>query len=215
MNKRFFSLLGDCDFPNSPVSNLPVCFTARLAKPNDKKDTPIQVVEIEDYIKMGVVVRQLVRKVNYLLDKIQSPIKSPFSAKEIDDMIGEALGVKGIKEEDVGTIMQWHKETFPLASCMGQLEKWKEERKEFNDAISVKEQIEELADMFIVACAIMRFNVPRGAACLTEVCALREHFNFNFLLWKDAVNKKMAKNRARKWKYMGNGNYHHIKETED
>ena len=44
--------------------------------------------------------------------------------------------------------------------------------------IRSKDKIEELADMFIVACAIMRFNVARGAACLSQVCALREDFNF-------------------------------------
>ena len=50
---------------------------------------------------------------------------------------------------------------------------------------------------------------------MTDVCALREHFNFSFLRWKEEIAKKMKKNRARKWKYMGNGNYHHVNGVED
>lgn len=193
------------DTIKTPISQLPISFCVRKAKAEDKKQGPIDVVELNDYIKLGIITRQLVGRVNYL-----SKMMLKLTGKE--ELPGEKTPPA---EEDVATIMQWHKDTFPMATWAGQLEKWEEERKEFDNAIDSTEKLKELVDMFIVACAIMRFNVPRGAACMTDVCALREHFNFSFLRWKEEIAKKMKKNRARKWEYLGNGNYHHVKGMED
>lgn len=215
MNRPWTSPLQErVERPINNLSKTPCFFTTHFAKSNERRGKPVVVFDHRYFLELWLKVVHLIDEVN---DMKRYVTKKPVSKWEAGTNYMEEIVGKSVipKEEDVATIMQWHKDTFPKATCMGQLEKWKEERKEFNDALYGKDKIEELADMFIVACAIMRFNVPRGAACLSEVCALREDFSFNFLLWQDAINKKMAKNRARKWKYMGNGNYHHIKETED
>lgn len=212
---KFYNRIPEAFDIEAPMTNLPLTFATVLAKPNDKKASPIPVVDLQDYIRLGITVRKLVSKVNFLSSKIHDMAIANMS-KTLPNMIGEIVGKETIPaEEDVATIMQWHKDTFPKATCAGQLEKWEEERKEFDNAIDPTEKLKELVDMFIVACAMMRFNVPRGAACMTDVCALREHFNFSFFRWKVEIAEKMRKNRARKWEYLGGGNYHHVKGVED
>ena len=102
------------------LSQLPLTFSARLAKPNNKKEEPISVPDINDYIRMGIKVRQLVSKVNYLESIINGPIKvkemSDSDIKKLKDMIG----IKDDDEnEDVATIIQWHKDEIEIgrASC--------------------------------------------------------------------------------------------------
>ena len=200
-----------------PINNLsktPCFFTTHFAKSNERRGEPVVVFDHRYFLELWLKVVHLIDEVNDMKKYIT---KKPVSKWETGtNVMEEFAGKETIPvEEDVATIMQWHKDTFPKATCAGQLEKWEEERKEFDNAIDPTEKLKELVDMFIVACAIMRFNVPRGAACMTDVCALREHFNFSFLRWKEEIAKKMAKNRARKWEYMGNGNYHHVKGVED
>lgn len=115
--------------------------------------------------------------------------------------------------ETIATIIQWHEKTFPDATLDGQKTKFAEELGEYNESVNM----EELADMFIVACGIARFN---------SVVAL-EYFAvvFNALLgWKligvhgllmTIIDNKMKKNRARTWKKTGGGTYHHTKEGND
>lgn len=200
-----------------PISTLDWCaLSTHFVKPTDKKDGPVVVYDHKYFVELWFRLNTVIRHLNSVKEEVFKP-KTTVSKWGIGtNVMEEFAGKETIPvEEDVATIMQWHKDTFPKATCAGQLEKWEEERKEFDNAIDPTEKLKELVDMFIVACAIMRFNVPRGAACMTDVCALREHFNFSFLRWKEEIAKKMAKNRARKWEYMGNGNYHHIKGMED
>lgn len=200
-----------------PISTLDWCaLSTHFVKPTDKKDGPVVVYDHKYFVELWFRLNTVIRHLNSVKEEVFKP-KTTVSKWGIGtNVMEEFAGKETIPvEEDVATIMQWHKDTFPKATCAGQLEKWEEERKEFDNAIDPTEKLKELVDMFIVACAIMRFNVPRGAACMTDVCALREHFNFSFLRWKEEIAKKMAKNRARKWEYMGNGNYHHVKGMED
>lgn len=200
-----------------PISTLDWCaLSTHFVKPTDKKDGPVVVYDHKYFVELWFRLNTVIRHLNSVKEEVFKP-KTTVSKWGIGtNVMEEFAGKETIPvEEDVATIMQWHKDTFPKATCAGQLEKWEEERKEFDNAIDPTEKLKELVDMFIVACAIMRFNVPRGAACMTDVCALREHFNFSFLRWKEEIAKKMAKNRARKWEYMGNGNYHHVKGVED
>lgn len=200
-----------------PISTLDWrALSTHFVKPTDKKDGPVVVYDHKYFVELWFRLNTVIRHLNSVKEEVFKP-KTTVSKWGIGtNVMEEFAGKETIPvEEDVATIMQWHKDTFPKATCAGQLEKWEEERKEFDNAIDPTEKLKELVDMFIVACAIMRFNVPRGAACMTDVCALREHFNFSFLRWKEEIAKKMAKNRARKWEYMGNGNYHHVKGVED
>jgi hypothetical protein len=200
--------------PIIQLSLLEPLTSLRAVKSADRKKEDVVVFDARIvrtlWCKMITVINEVNRLKKYITENPVSKWEAGINVME--EFAGKALIPK---EEDVATIIQWHKDTFPKATCAGQLEKWEEERKEFDDAIDPTEKLKELVDMFIVACAIMRFNVPRGAACMTDVCALREHFNFSFLRWKEEIAKKMAKNRARKWEYMGNGNYHHVKGVED
>lgn len=201
------------------LSQLPLTFSARLAKPNNKKEEPISVPDINDYIRLGIKVRQLVSKVNYLESVINGPIKvkemSDSDIKKLKDMIG----IKEQEEDEtIDSVMAWHRETFPNATANGQLNKWDEEYAEFRDACrhgTILEQIKELVDLFVVACGIMRFNTEAGCMKMLHWCELRKEHAFFLPTVYEELNKKMKKNRARKWEYLGNGNYHHVKGMED
>ena len=116
-------------------------------------------------------------------------------------------------KETIDTIIQWHKETFPDATLEGQQVKFEEELNEYNE----EKNMQELADMFIVACGIARFN---------SVVAL-EYFAVIFKTlrtWKVlgvvgvlqvVIDEKMEKNRKRVWNKTSNGTYHHENGIED
>lgn len=200
------------------ITNLPITFMTSLAKPNDKKGEPLHVVRLEDYIRLGITVRKLVSKVNYLSDKLNDMAVANMT-KSFPNIIAEFAGKSLIpKEEDVATIIQWHKDVFPEACFEGQTKKWEEEYGEFLTARTHKdtaEMVSELADLFIVACGIMRFNLIQGCKRMLLWNELRYTHGWALSTCKEAINKKMAKNRARKWEYMGNGNYHHVKGVGD
>lgn len=111
-------------------------------------------------------------------------------------------------KETVKSIIEWQEMAFPDATLEGQKIKFKEELEEYNEDVTMQ----ELADMFIVACGIARFD---------SIVAL-EYFAVVFKAlseWKivgawgvlqEVVNEKMEKNRKRTWKKQDNGAYHHI-----
>lgn len=112
--------------------------------------------------------------------------------------------------ETIYTIMRWHTETFPDATLWGQLDKYQEEQNEWID--SNYSDISELADMFIVACGIARFDLQEGFFHIADVFnwyASAEELQLSGL--EEAVNKKMEINRQRKWN-KGNGEYKHVEE---
>ena len=112
--------------------------------------------------------------------------------------------------ETIYTIMRWHAETFPDATLEGQLVKYQEELNEWIE--SNYSNASELADMFIVACGIARFDLQEGFFHIADVYdwyASAEELQLAGL--EDAVNKKMEINRQRKWN-KGNGEYKHTEE---
>ena len=73
--------------------------------------------------------------------------------------------------ETVMTITEWHAKTFPDATMEDQLRKFDEEMEEYDRTPT----FEELADMFIVACGLCRFDMVVAMSYMTIVAtALNE-----------------------------------------
>ena len=106
--------------------------------------------------------------------------------------------------ETIETIIQWHRETFPDATFEGQQQKWEDEFQEFCDS-GIKD-ISELADMFIVACGIARFD---SIGALGFFVSISRFVGTKYDELRNAVQEKMKINRARKWDFAG-GKYQHI-----
>lgn len=115
-----------------------------------------------------------------------------------------------MKHESIYSIIKWHTETFPEANLNGQIEKFLDEKVEFATASTKELRIEELADCFIVACGISRFNPVYGSRFLGQVFDLfTEDQSFTIASLQDAIDAKMKVNRKRKWS-KGKGNYQHV-----
>lgn len=119
-------------------------------------------------------------------------------------------------KETIKTIIEWHEQTFPDATLEGQIDKFQQELKEFAATLlepdaDYNHQLEELADMYIVACGIARFSIERALSCFTVVNTFKDLYGLCSFELKEAVDKKMAINRKRKWG-IGKGNYQHIEE---
>lgn len=113
-------------------------------------------------------------------------------------------------KETIKSIIEWHEQTFPDATLWGQLDKYQEEQNEWVE--SNYSDVTELADMFIVACGIARFDLQEGFFHIADVYdwyANAEELQLSGL--EDAVNNKMKINRQRKWN-KGNGEYRHVEE---
>ena len=104
-------------------------------------------------------------------------------------------------------IIQWQEDTFPDATLEAQIEKFADERSEY---IKGRRDMIELADMYIVACSIARWDMVQAARAFAEVHRQlqahdhRQHF-------QEFVRKKMNINKTRNWQKIG-GKYQH---TED
>lgn len=105
--------------------------------------------------------------------------------------LGRQLG----EMETVETVTIWANETFGEATIYAQIMRAKKEFNELLDLLVMsggldvdKRLAEEAADVCI---------------CLYRVIGTLD---------KDAINKKMAKNRARKWQLDGNGCAQHVRE---
>lgn len=114
--------------------------------------------------------------------------------------------------ETVMTIAEWHAKTFPDATMEDQLRKFDEEMEEYERTPT----FEELADMFIVACGLCRFDMVVAMSYMTIVAtALNERKEiYASAVFPNKVDEKMAKNRNRTWEKTPQGNYHHT-NTED
>lgn len=115
-------------------------------------------------------------------------------------------------KETVLSIAKWHEQTFPDTDLQGQLAKFQEETDEYAE----DESLAELADMFIVACGMTRFDNMAALGCFAIVAdCLSKHKNFAAsVIFAEEVAKKMVKNRNRTWEKTPQGNYHHT-NTED
>lgn len=108
--------------------------------------------------------------------------------------------------ETIKSIIDWSVETFPDATLRGQLDKFKEEKREWID--SGYQDITELADMLIVACSLSRFNSIEAMFCFETVANELYHSGFSTMELEKAVDAKMAVNIERKWNKL-NGQYRH------
>ena len=112
--------------------------------------------------------------------------------------------------ETIGTIMEWHETTFPDATEEGQHEKWDEEMFEYLHVKKgdKKHALEELADLFIVACGLRRWDPEEFDGRFGFIVGEAKRKFTADELW-EAVCKKMEKNRKRVWKKTGEGRFHH------
>jgi len=115
--------------------------------------------------------------------------------------------------ETIDTIIAWHKNTFKDGTLEGQLKKYDEEKEEF--AKSDRKDLSELADMFIVACGVARFDMCWGIYTLNNVSFWRDVSGFDTCKLCEAIEKKMKINKKRKWKKTADGTYHHENGIED
>jgi hypothetical protein len=117
-------------------------------------------------------------------------------------------------KETIKTIMDWQEQTFPDATLEGQLEKYQEEQQEFIE--SNYQDVSELADMFIVACGIARFDIREGSYYFADIADwMGSDIPIDWQPLQDAVDQKMAKNRKRVWNKTAEGTYHHENGIED
>ena len=114
--------------------------------------------------------------------------------------------------ESIKSIIDWHTETFPEASMDGQITKFLDERVEYTCATTPEERLTEMADCFIVACGIARFNIVYGSRFFGEAFDMFvEAKDVTIDALQKAIDDKMAINRQRKWG-KGKGNYQHVEE---
>ena len=103
-------------------------------------------------------------------------------------------------------IKEWNATQFPDADLPGQLMKLEEELHEFHNA-QKENRLKELSDVVIVCAGLGRWQSHIGYHILSMVVNGAHYTEVNRLL--DAVEAKMAKNRARVWLKDGDGKYHH------
>lgn len=110
-------------------------------------------------------------------------------------------------KENIASIILWHEQTFPMADLQGQLSKFADEKKEFEQEPS----LEEWADMFIVACGIARFDSILALHYFSDCFKILERQAIRNMYIQQAVENKMQINRSRKWNKVGN-KFQHIEE---
>ena len=106
----------------------------------------------------------------------------------------------------VHDIASWHEEAFPFATPADQKIKFKEELREWNES----HDLSELADMYVVACGMTRYETLDAQIAfhqINEECLLNHIMSADLL---DAVDKKMSINKQRQWKRLASGVYKHI-----
>lgn len=197
------------------LSLLEPAFSIHTVKNSDKKKSDVIVFDSKIVRELWCKMITVIDELNTLKEYIVQPL---VVAKGCEGTIGNKDFITDDENEDIATIIQWHKDVFPEACFEGQAKKWEEEYGEFLTARTHKdtaEMVSELADLFIVACGIMRFNLIQGCQRMLLWNELRYTHGWALSTCEEAINKKMKKNRARKWEYMGNGNYHHVKGVED
>lgn len=113
-------------------------------------------------------------------------------------------------DETIQSIIEWSAKTFPNATLDGQWDKFDEERTEWEQS---DKDISELADMFIVACSIGRFNAQDAFSAFASIYEQFEKNHISWSVFQSAINKKMQINRARSWEGK-DGQYKHKSEDD-
>lgn len=120
-----------------------------------------------------------------------------------------------IKFSEIDTCSIWnlrdkikkvHEYLFYNTNFDTQLKKYKEECSEFDNAETNEEKIEELADMYICACGISRFDYTLGYQLMEYVLKCKNHKEQDILI---AVTKKMNILQERDWEETEDGYYKH------
>lgn len=117
-------------------------------------------------------------------------------------------------KETLESIIAWHRETFPDETQLGQWEKFREEKIEWEQSKHITDDglivgdITELADCFIVCCGLARFNNLEALYAFRTVAAELENSIYATVDLEEAVDAKMAINRGRTWTHNG-GHYKH------
>lgn len=114
-------------------------------------------------------------------------------------------------KESIKSIMEWHEQTFPDATIVGQIFKFREEQKEYEESGDAS----ELSDMFIVACGVARFDYLLAMQYFSIVYIFLSKSGLKNAQFYTSVDRKMQKNRQRIWNKTGNGTYHHQNGIED
>ena len=117
-------------------------------------------------------------------------------------------------KETIKSIIEWHEQTFPDATLGGQIEKFDDELSEYGES----ECLEELADLFIVACGIARFDNVSALVAFERVCEILKLWRVNYggpVPLQMAIDNKMTKNRKRVFIHSGQGHYQHKAGIED
>ena len=134
--------------------------------------------------------------------------------KELEQINNETL------LEFIERVRDTHQELFPDVTLMSQIVKFDEEFAEMIEANKHMAEepdkfLEELVDMFIVACGIARFNKALGY-CLCKSIAddfiYKEDDKGNNYLSEFTIKviEKMNKNIKRVWSKTADGNYKHV-----
>lgn len=113
-------------------------------------------------------------------------------------------------KDTIGTIAEWHEKTFPDATLDGQITKFYEEWDEYFFAKTPEDKLKELADVFIVAFGISRFDLQEGLFYISDAWQLFVESPFGWGDLGPAIEKKMKINRERTWETTTDGTYHHI-----
>lgn len=110
--------------------------------------------------------------------------------------------------ETIKKIIEWSEFAFPDATLYGQIDKFNKEYEEYFDADTDSDKLKELADVFIVAFSISRFDIGEGLYYINDAIQLHSDSVFSMDELVEAIQNKMAINRQRKWKKQ-NGQYQH------
>lgn len=113
---------------------------------------------------------------------------------------------------DIREIIKWHEQTFPDATLEDQLRKFDEEYREWKES----QTMQEIADMFIVACGVARFDGYEAMHCFWKTERSLSFCKRHGLagIFPVIVAQKMEKNRKRVWAKQQDGTYHHTNTEE-
>ena len=133
-------------------------------------------------------------KVEALVQKwFDKGLKASWCCDLVDDFTDLLLNEAAQrKSETVQTVTTWANETFGQATIEAQIERGK---KEFIELLQLQEVDHDNAQLAEEAADV--------CICLYRVIGTLD---------PEAINKKMKKNRARKWKVDGNGTAQHVGE---
>ncbi len=132
--------------------------------------------------------------------------KTPEKSEQDKEEQAKIVATRDRLNKVLQDIKEWNATQFPEADLPGQLMKLEEELHEFHNA-QEENRLKEIADVVIVCAGLGRWKSLIGYHILSLVVNGAHHTEVNKLL--DAVEAKMAKNRARVWLKDGEGKYHH------